>query len=203
MVYFNLEKIKDKQNCFEIRNNMIRFYPINDGMPTCPIKFYKENKLIIDNTKSYSQITNLDDILIQLTDLMNYGFDNNIIINPYHLMLELTDKIDINYNGKANLVMMENTILNSELKEEEIEDARNYFINDYLDHFIGWNFGVSVNRNEILKEKLENLNNKIIDMGIRKYAGPGIEVYGTVNNVYDNLQHYKFKTGNEKVKKIS
>ena len=172
-------------------------------MPTCPIKFYKENKLIIDNTKSYSQITNLDDILIQLTDLMNYGFDNNIIINPYHLMLELTDKIDINYNGKANLVMMENTILNSELKEEEIEDARNYFINDYLDHFIGWNFGVSVNRNEILKEKLENLNNKIIDMGIRKYAGPGIEVYGTVNNVYDNLQHYKFKTGNEKVKKIS
>ena len=35
--------------------------------------------------------------------------------------------------------------------------ATKYFINHFLDHFIGWNFGLSVNRNEDLKRELEEL----------------------------------------------
>ena len=68
--------------------------------------------------------------------------------------------------------------------------ATKYFINHFLDHFIGWNFGVSVNRNEKLRNELESLNEKVIDKGIRKYAGAGFEVYGVDSEAYNGLQHY-------------
>ena len=200
--FHDLKKIEmDYTNAFEISSNLIYFYPLNDGMPRCGFKFYKNGKLIIDNDKEYSQLFNLDDIILQIVRIFNNALDNRIVLDPYYFMLELTDEICENYHGNANLVITEKAIENQELNEENFDEATKYFINHFLDHFVGWNFGVSVNRNEVLKRELEELNEKVIDMGIREWAGPGFEVYGVEDEVYDGLQHYKLPTEKEKVKK--
>ena len=198
----DLKKInKEHVNAFEISNNLVYFYPLNDGMPRCGFEFYKNDKLIIDNHKEYSQISNLDEILLQMVRIFNQSLDNRIVLDPYYFMLELTDEICENYHGSANLVITEKAIRNQKLNEENFDEATKYFINHFLDHFIGWNFGLSVNRNEDLKRELEELNEKVIDMGIREWAGPGFEVYGVEDEVSDGLQHYKLPTEKEKVKK--
>ena len=200
--FYDLKKIEmNNRNAFEISNNLIIFYPLNDGNPTCGFVFYKNDKLIIDNAQQYSQLSNLDDIILQMVRIFNNALDNRIVLDPYCFMLELTDEICKNYHGAANLVITEKTIKNQDLNEENFEEATKYFINCFLDHFIGWNFGVSVNRNEYLKRELEKLNEKVIDMGIREYAGSGVEVYGVEDEAYNGIQHYKLPTEKEKVKK--
>ena len=42
----------DYTNVFEISSNLIYFYPLNDGMPTCGFEFYKNGELVLDNDKS-------------------------------------------------------------------------------------------------------------------------------------------------------
>ena len=198
----DLKKInKEHVNAFELSNNLVYFYPLNDGMPTCGFEFYKNGELVIDNDKEYSQISNLDEILLQMVRIFNQSLDNRIVLDPYYFMLELTDEICENYHGNVNLVITEKAIRNQELNEENFDEATKYFINHFLDHFIGWNFGLSVNRNKDLKRELEELNEKVIDMGIREWAGPGFEVYGVEDKVYNGLQHYKLSTKKEKVKK--
>ena len=82
-------------------------------------------------------------------------------------MLELTDEPSKEYKGNVSLVITEKAIRNQKLNDQNFDEATKYFINHFLDHFIGWNFGLSVNRNEELKKELEELNEKVIDMGIR------------------------------------
>ncbi len=198
----NLKKIKKEYvNAFEISNNLVYFYPLNDGMPTCGFEFYKNGELVIDNDKEYSQVSNLDEILLQMVRIFNQTLDNRIVLDPYYFMLELIDEPCKDYHGNGNLVITEKAIRNQKLNEENFDEATKYFINHFLDHFVGWNFGVSVNRNEVLKRELEELNDKVIDMGIREWAGPGFEVYGVEDEVYDGLQHYKLPTEKGKVKK--
>ena len=198
----DLKKIeKEYVNAFEISNNLVYFYPLNDGMPTCGFEFYKNGELVIDNGKEYSQISNLDEILLQMVRIFNQSLDNRIVLDPYYFMLELTDEICENYHGNVNLVITEKAIRNQKLNEENFDEATKYFINHFLDHFIGWNFGLSVNRNEDLKRELEELNEKVIDMGIREWAGRGLEVYGVEDEVYDGLQHYKLPTQKANAKK--
>ena len=195
---------QDRVNRYNISdNNMIFLYPVNDGMPTCPFEFYKDGKLIIDNQKVYSQIANLDEILLQIVRIYNKSLDEGIVIDPYYFMLKLDDKIKENYNGKATLIITEKAIKNQKLNEQNFDEANKYFINHFLDHFIGWNFGVSVNRNEMLKNELEALNERVNEMGIREYAGAGFEVYGVEDKVYDVLQHYSLPIKNncKKLKK--
>ena len=198
----NLRKINKKYvNAYEIDDNLVYFYPLNDGMPTSSFEFYKNGKLIIDNGVEYSQISNLDDILLQMVRLFNYSLDNGIVLDAYYFMLELTDEICEDYHGCADLVVTEKAIRNQKLNEQNFDEANKYFINRFLDHFIGWNFGLSVNRCEVLKRELEELNNKVIDMGIREYAGSGFEVYGTDSVALNGLQHYTLPTTKTKVKK--
>ena len=63
-------------------------------------------------------------------------------------------------------------------------------MNEFLDHFMGWNFGVSINRNEELRLALEKFNYKVIDRGMRLYSGPGLDVYGTEDFPVNGVQHY-------------
>ena len=194
-----LEKIKEKKlNAFKLKNKMIIFYPPNDGMPTCPFEFYQNNKLIIDNRSAFSQITNLDEILLKMIDVVDKGLDNDILIDSYNFMIELRGEIKKNYLGPANLIITDKVLRNNDIKEEDYYGARKYFINTFLDHFMGWNFGVSINRCSQLKEKLEELNNKVIEMGIRENAGPLFEVYGNDKEVYNGLQHYYLPISKEK-----
>ncbi len=192
---YTLKKLKKNLvNAFEISNNLIYFYPLNDGFPTCRFAFYKNGELVLDNNKEYSQITNLDEIILQMVRIFNQALDREIVLNPYCFMLELTDKVCKDYQGKANLIITNKAIINPKLNVHNFAEANKYFINQFLDHFIGWNFGVSVNRSEILKQELEELNSKVINMGIREYAGTGFEVYGTTDEVKNGLQHYELPT---------
>ena len=200
--FHDLKKLKKEHvNAFEIYNNLVYFYPLNDGMPTCSFEFYKNGELVIDNDKEYSQISNLDEILLQMVRIFNQSLDNRIVLDPYYFMLELTDEPCKDYKGNVSLVITEKAIRNQELNEDVFDEATKYYINHFLDHFIGWNFGLSVNRNEDLKRELEELNEKVIDMGIREWAGSGFEVYGVEDEVYDGLQHYKLPTEKANVKK--
>ena len=130
-----------------------------------------------------------------MVEIIDKAYDKKMSINPYGFMLHLEDKLEKDYKGKATLVMTNNSFSKNDLKH------RKYFINRFLDHFIGWNFGVSVNRNEKLKEALINLNNKVINSGLREDAGPGFDVYGTENVVYKGLQHYYLPTSNDNYQK--
>ena len=195
-----LKKIKKYPvNAFEISDNLVYFYPLNDGMPTCPFEFYKNGELVIDNNKEYSQISNLDEILLQMVRIFNQSLDKRIVLDPYYFMLELTDELCKDYKGNVSLVITEKAIRNQKLNAQNFDEATKYFINHFLDHFIGWNFGLSVNRNDDLKRELEELNEKVIDMGIREWAGSGFEIYGVEDEVCDGLQHYKLPTEKPKV----
>lgn len=198
----NLEKTQNKSgNSYIIDdNNMIFLYPVNDARPTCPFAFYKQGKLIIHNQNVYSEITNLDEIILELVRIFNKSLDEGIVIDPYYFLLRLDDEIKENYKGKATLIITEKAIRNQKLNKENFEEANQYFINRFLDHFIGWNFGVSVNRNETLRNELELLNQKVIEKGIRKYAGPGFEVHGTDKESYHGLQHYYLPHNKQNVK---
>lgn len=199
-----LKKIEsDHFNSFEISDNLIYLYPLNDGFPTCGFEFYKDGRLVISNNEEYSQISNLDDILLQMVRAYDQSLDNKIVLDPYYFMLELTDEVCGNYHGSANLVITEKAIRNQVLNERNFDEANKCFINHFLDHFMGWNFGLSINRNETLKKELEQLNQKVIDMGIREYAGTGFEVYGGEDEVHDGLQHYSLPTEKQKTLKLS
>ena len=185
---------KENVNAFDISSNLVFFYPLNDGEPTCTFSFYENEKLVLDNRSEYSQISNLDEIIRQMVKLYNQALDSRIVLDPYYFMLELKDDICEDYHGKVELVITEKAIRNQKLNETNFDEANKYYINHFLDHFIGWNFGLSVNRNEALKKELEELNNKVIDMGIREYAGSGLEVYGYEYEAYNGLQHYNLPT---------
>ena len=175
-------------NSFFAYGGLIYFYPPNDGLATLPFSFYRDRDLIFRNSKAYSEIENLDEILLQMVKIYDKAIDKKIPINPYSFMLKLDDDLDQDYKGKATLVMTNRTIPNNGHYNYK------YFLNRFLDHFIGWNFGLSVNRNEELKEELLKLNNKAIKKGIRKDAGPGYGVYGLESEVYKGVQHFYLPT---------
>ena len=185
----------DNGNCFSIsEENLIFFYPLNDGYPTKPFTFYKDKTLSISNKQTYKEISNLDDILLQLVRLYSRALDQKIVLDPYYFMLRLDGKVEAWFKGTASLVITEKAIRNQKLNEENFDEANKFFINKFLDHFIGWNFGVSVNRNEKLKAELESLNEKVINMGLREYAGTGYEVYGIETEEHNGLQHFYLPT---------
>lgn len=198
----DLKKIKEKYtNAFEISKNLIYFYPSNDGYATRELEFYKDGELVISNDREYSEISNLDEIILQMVRLYSYSLDNEIVLAPYSFMLELTDEIGKDYNGRAELVANDQAIKNLILTEQNFDEAKKYFINHFLDHFICWNFGLSVSRNETLRKELEELNDKVIDMGIREYAGNAMfELKGDFETVNKGLLLYSLPAQKTKFK---
>ena len=178
----------NNDNAFFSYSGLVYFYPPNDGAPTKPFSYYVDRDLLFRNINVFQEIENLDEVLLKMVGIMDKAFDEKIAINPYGFMLHLDDELTMNYKGNASLVMTNNSLPKNDAK------SRKYFINRFLDHFIGWNFGVSVNRNEELKDALIKINNKVIKSGLREDAGPGYDVYGTETDVYDGLQHFYLPT---------
>lgn len=120
-----LEKIANCSNRFSVGNDkMIFLYPPNDGMPTCSFEFFKGEKLIISNRNAYSEITNLDEILLQMVRIFNKSLDEGIVLDPYYFMLKLTGNIKKNYyRGEASLVITEKAIRNQKLNEQNFDEA--------------------------------------------------------------------------------
>ena len=102
--------------------------------------------------------------------------------------MKLEDEVCPDYVGKAKLVLAKEAILNHKVKPEEKDDAKRYCINYFLDHFIGWNFGVVVKNNSELEKALLELNELAIRKGLREYAGRGFEVWQS-----EDVMPYKLK----------
>lgn len=174
------------------KGKYILLTPPNDGMPTCPIEWYGKfdgkTEMIMDNHTSFKCITNLSEILLQMVRLYTKYIDENVFIASAGFAIKLEDEISPNYHGKASFVLTKDAIRNKKVRPKEIFEAKQYFVNDFLDHFIGWNFGVAVTSNPELEKELQEFNELVIKKGLREDAGPGFDVW-TSNDV----QHYNLK----------
>lgn len=186
------KKRKYVNSVYAGKGKYILLHPANDGMPTCPIEWYGEfngkTEMIMDNQSSFKGITNLSEIILQMVRLYAKYIDENIFIASAGFAIELEDEVCPNYHGRAKLVLTKDSIRNNKVKPEQIIEAKKYFINDFLDHYIGWNFGVAVKSNPELEKELIEFNNLVIRKGLREYAGTGFEVWES-----EDVMHYELK----------
>lgn len=171
----------------------ILLHPANDGMPTCPFEWWGtfdgKPQMIMDNQSSFKGITNLSEIILQMVELYAKYIDEDMFIASAGFAIKLEDEVTPNYHGRATLVLTEDAIRNNKVKPDQTLDAKKYFVNDFLDHYIGWNFGVAVTSNPELEKALNQFNNLVIEKGLREAAGPGFEVWQS-----DDVKHYDLKT---------
>ncbi len=172
---------KSVNQVYAVKGTYILLHPANDGWPTCPIEWYGKfdgkSKMIMDNRSSFKCITNLGDIILQMVRLYAKYIDDNVFISSAGFAIKLDDEVSPDYVGRASLVLTDAAIRNKKVKPEQVTKAKKYFINDFLDHFIGWNFGVVVKSNPQLEKELLEFNDLVISKGLRKDAGPGFEVW--------------------------
>lgn len=152
--------------------------PHNTGMPTCPFNWYtKENgdyTEIISNQGDFTEIGNLAQILDNATEVMMEAYNKRIPVSSFNNFgILLTDNIEPNYSGDGEFVFINGNFLK---KDADIKKAIRYFSNEFLDRFIGWNFGDVVRDNKYLENKLLDFNKTLIDRGDKKETGPGFEV---------------------------
>ncbi len=124
---------------------IVYMMPHNSGMPTCPFVWYQnndgQNVEIINNQDDFTQLQNLPDILNTITDVMVESYNRKQAVVPFsNFGIQLTDEIKPNYTGNGNLVLITGNYLSPKAKKES-EGATTHFANDFLDRFIGWNFG--------------------------------------------------------------
>ena len=192
-----LERIPvDGKNSYIMNNNMVYFYPKNDGFSVCPLEFCKDKRRIkvIDNQRNFLQITNLEDILIKMINVIDLALDNNVIINSYDFVLELKDDIKSNYEGSAELVLPSSAIVDDlQLSNIERLEAQKHFLNYFLDHFLGWNFGYIIDRSPRLQSEIERFNNKVIDLKLREAQKDNMisEILNNENNPDGFIYYYK------------
>lgn len=170
----------------------ILLHPANDGMPTCPIEWYGkfngEYQMIMDNQTSFKYITNLSEIILQMVRLYVKYIDEDVFIGSMGFAIRLDDEVCPYYYGKASFVLTDDAIQNSQVKPKQVVAAKKFFVNEFLDHFIGWNFGVAVRSNPELEKELLELNDLVISKGLREDAGAGFCVWSDID-----VEHYELK----------
>lgn len=195
-----LPQEEDRENDFLLeQGKYLLFYPPNDGSVTSPFNFYSDfggrYEKVLDNQSAFLQITNLSEILLQMTELYLDTIDRYIFLDPMCFAIRLDDPITSDYHGAGKLVMTKNTLCNRNVLPDDIIAAREEFFNEFLDHFIGWNFGVAVDSCGELKNELSRLAIDLRNRGLRKEARPGIDVFIT-----DSVQHVRYgHDGNIKI----
>lgn len=174
------------------KNRYILLHPPNDGTPKYPfewyVNFYGKPQMIMYNQTAFKCITNLSDILFQMVQLYSEYIDDNIFIASTGFAIKLEDEIKPDYHGRASLVLTKDSIRNSKVKLFEIDEAKKYFINDFLDHYIGWNFGAVIAQSPKLEKALLDFNDLVINKDLREYAGNGFNVHHSKDIVHYNLK---------------
>jgi len=181
---------KGDDNGFYARKGMyVSMHPANDGMPTNPFKWYNgRGEFVLDNQSAFKCITNLDEIILDMIKLYTKYIDEDVFIASYSFAMKLEGEVCPKYKGRACLTLTKDSIRNHKVKYEQKDEAKKYFINEFLDHYIGWNFGVVVKNNPELEKALIEFNELVISKGLREYAGRGFEVWQS-----DDVMPYKLK----------
>lgn len=175
------------------KNQYLLLYPANDGYSTCPFEwwgtFCGKDQKIMDNQHAFKEITNLSDIISQMAKLYARYIDDYVFISAYNFAVRLNENPVPDYYGKASLILTDKVIQNSNVNSEQRNAAKKYFINQFLDRYIGWNFGVVIENNPDLEKALNELNNLAIAKGIRiKDTGLRFDVWDS-----KDVKHYRFK----------
>lgn len=182
-------------------NKYIRFYPYNDGYTYSRKKqwfgkfiikgdeWIVRYLMIMDSKKAFSNITNLKEILMQMIELYWDSVDTDVFMDPYEFGLMLEDEPAEGYVGRARLVITADTIKNRKIEVDEKEHARQYYLNRFLDSFMGWNFGAIIEQDVELQVRLNQLNELAILKGIRKPRFHSGEL-----EFNDYVKRYKLKT---------
>lgn len=198
----NIKRTDSRKRSYQLKNK-IYFVPPNDGYQKNIYKYYQNNRVVIDNQTAFSQITNLDEILIQMVKIFDKALDNEIVLDPYSFIIELTELPKKTYNGKAKLLMTEAAIKNEVLNENTFEEATIYFINMFLDNFMCYNFGKAINRNKELEEELNKLNEKVIELNLREEFEIDDDALDKEEDLYQGIDYYYLPTKKSKVRKIN
>lgn len=195
-----IENDEEIERIIARENKYIKFYPYNDGYNYSPKKewfgmFYIDGDVsymkIMDTNKAFNCITNLKEILLQMIQLYWDSIEKDIYMDPYEFGLLLEDEPSSKYVGRARLVMTADTIKNKKIEIDEKEKAKVYYLNRFLDCFIGWNFGAIINEDVELQIRLKQLNELAILKGLRSYRGVGMKL-----EFNDYIQKYRLDTTN-------
>ena len=170
-----------EQNALLLRDNgVVYMIPHNSSMPTCPYVWYHKNwpyQEIINNQDDFTQIQNLSEVLDKIADVMIESYEREQPVVPFsNFGIRLTDEIQPEYAGNGKLVLITGNFLDPKERAEP-KGASAYFANDFLDRFIGWNFGDIVKDKKELEAKLLDFNQRLIKDGTRTQEHPaGFEV---------------------------
>lgn len=180
-----MEHVRRESNDFYlVDGNKVILYPPNHPHEKPTFQFFSKSPngpiKITDNSHSFEQITNLPALLKQVTDIMAATIDSrsSLVVDPYNdFFIELTDSIIPGYVGLGQLVI-EDRKKDLDYKDAlQVDEAQTYFANHFLDHFIGFNFGIVVNHDQALRDELHALNANLIQQGRRvALQGGGHEI---------------------------
>lgn len=177
-------------------SNVVYMMPHNNGMPTCPFVWYQKNGKfveIMDNQDDFTQIANLNNILHKVTDVARESYEKKEPISSFsNFGIKLVDEIKPKYSGNGELLLINGDFVSPKGKADP-NGSTIYFTNEFLDKFIGWNFGDVVRDDKELEEKLLDFNNQLIKDGTRLKKHPtGFEVTYRDHDV-DNFYRFNKK----------
>ena len=187
-------KVKGNNNFYFDKSKIIHFYPPNDVNGSHSVKWFKltsEDTIvkIHDNRDSFAFISNISEILLTMTNLYIDYLYNDIAINPYEFCIHFDDEVEDKYYSKsASLVLTKKTIVSG---FRDISDLKVFYLNEFLDHFIGWNFGAVISTNPKLENALIELSNLAISEGLRKNASISYNS-GRKNHYSKTVRPYSF-----------
>lgn len=122
---------------------------------------------IIDNRRDFTELSNLEDILIKSADLMIFSLKSESLIFPYHNFgIRLSDELKENYSGRGELVLCLREFI-PQIADYPRFTMNRFAINEYLDLMMGLNYGDFIRKSPELREKLEYINSSLIHEGTR------------------------------------
>lgn len=185
---------KENETVFEVNpeNPAVLWLPHNDEVGTFPNNYYSQGQLIITNSNDFTEVKNISELLHQVTDTMVEGYESKVpIFSTENFGIKLVDKLTKNYSGNGELIYF---MLNLDIRAlSEAKRATNFCTNQFLDVFMGWNYGDLIRSDSKLEEKLQSLNSKLLSDGNRnseKMTGFHV-TYRTTDTTIDN--HYSFE----------
>lgn len=170
-----LPKIGDNLNYIGLTGEMyytvkskqyIEFLPINTITGTQNIiwkdSFDKQDKqspyeAIITNLKNFDEIENLSEILKEMIKIYKDSIEKDIFLSCYNFLLKFDQNPSINYTGTAKLVITDETLLNSKIDYNQKTQFRKECISDFINCFIGYNFGEIIRKDKELANKINEL----------------------------------------------
>lgn len=132
--------------------NTIEFIPLN-RVSDSKTYTWKNDEIFLSNFDNFKEIVNLNEMLVQMTDIYIKSLDNNIFINPYAFGLKLTQVGNSKYS--AVLVLQEETVLNWKIEPYERKKYKKKLLSDFLLCFIGYNFGSQMQDSGLKNSTLE------------------------------------------------